>query len=163
VIIGFPHATTEDDFFHGRFIPKGTCVIPNITALHSDPEMYPNPETFEPDRFKEHFLDVNVSTTQVDHHHQRDHFNYGFGRRACPGIHIAEQNLFIVISRVLWAFDLKVKPGHPLDMNSKSGWLALFYGLILQLMMRHRWCDHVPETLRDEHRESRTNFLENHQ
>ena len=125
MLIGFPHATTEDDNYHGRLILKGTCVVPNITALHQDPDMYPNPEAFEPDRFKDHHLDASCSTKQLDYR-QRDHFNYGFGRRACPGISIAEQNLFFVISRVLWAFDIQVKPGHSLDMNQKCGSLRLF-------------------------------------
>ncbi len=117
---GVPHATTKDDHYRGRLIPKGASVFPNVAALHGDPEIYPNPDVFEPDRFKNHRLDSAASAVQVDYH-QRDHFNYGFGRRLCPGIHVAEQSLFIVISRVLWAFDIGTRPGHTLDMSSKIG------------------------------------------
>ena len=124
-VVGIAHSTTEDDHYYSQWIPKGTCVIPNIIALHQDSEKYPNPKAFEPDRFRDHQLDTSASKTEVDFG-RRDHYNYGFGRRACPGVHVAEQNLFIVISRVLWAFDLQVKPGHPLDMNSKSGSSSLF-------------------------------------
>jgi hypothetical protein len=42
---------------------------------------------------------------------ERDHFSYGAGRRACPGIHVAERSLFINISRVLWGFNIKRKFG----------------------------------------------------
>ena len=118
--IGVPHATTKDDYYRGHFIPKGASVIPNLTALHRDSELYPNPDVFEPDRFKNHHLDAAASAVQLDYL-QRDHFNYGFGRRLCPGIHVAEQSLFIVVCRVLWAFDIRMKPGHTLDMSSKSG------------------------------------------
>ena len=118
--IGVPHATTKDDYHRGHLIPKGACVIPNLTALHRDSELYPNPDIFEPNRFKNHHLDAAASAIQPDYL-QRDHFNYGFGRRLCPGINVAEQSLFIVVSRVLWAFDIRMKTGHTLDMSSKTG------------------------------------------
>ena len=37
----------------------------------------------------------------------RDHYAYGAGRRICPGIHLAERNLFLGIAKLLWAFDFK--------------------------------------------------------
>lgn len=119
---GVPHATTRDDYYGGRFIPKGAGVIPNLTALHQDEELYQNPSVFEPERFRNHHIDPTGSTTEPDNA-QRDHFNYGFGRRFCPGVHVAEQSLFIVVSRVLWAFNIQQKPGYDLDMSSKSGML----------------------------------------
>ena len=118
--LGVPHATIKDDYYRGHFIPKGACVIPNLTALHRDSELYPDPDSFEPNRFKDHHLDAAASAIQLDYL-QRDHFNYEFGRRLCPGIQVAEQSLFIVVSRVLWAFDIRMKIGHTLDMSAKTG------------------------------------------
>jgi cytochrome P450 len=43
--------------------------------------------------------------------YERDHFTYGAGRRACPGVHVAERSLYINISRVLWGFDISKKGG----------------------------------------------------
>jgi hypothetical protein len=34
----------------------------------------------------------------------------GNGRRICPGIHLADRGLFQAISKMLWAFDLKMAP-----------------------------------------------------
>jgi cytochrome P450 len=34
-----------------------------------------------------------------------DLYGYGSGRRLCPGIHLAERNLFLGIAKLLWAFD----------------------------------------------------------
>lgn len=42
---------------------------------------------------------------------ERDHFSYGAGRRACPGVHVAERSLFINVSRVLWGFNINKKKG----------------------------------------------------
>jgi hypothetical protein len=36
----------------------------------------------------------------------RDHLTYGGGRRICGGIHVAERSLFLVLSRLLWGFDI---------------------------------------------------------
>lgn len=36
----------------------------------------------------------------------RDHYGYGAGRRICPGMHLAERNLFLVISKIIWAFHI---------------------------------------------------------
>jgi cytochrome P450 len=132
--IGVPHATDKDDYYRGRYIPKGASVIPNLTALPRDTELYPHADTFEPERFRDHSLSSAASAIHPDYH-QRDHFNYGFGRRLCPGINVAEQSLFIVISRVLWAFDIRAKPGHALDMGSKSGKSCYSNYLLLQLII----------------------------
>ncbi|KAL8918842.1 MAG: hypothetical protein Q9208_007099 [Pyrenodesmia sp. 3 TL-2023] len=122
--LGVPHATTKDDCYRGRFIPQGAGVIPNLTALHHDEELYPSPDVFQPDRFKEHHFDSASAAIQPDYI-SRDHFNYGFGRRLCPGIHVAEQSLYIVISRILWAFDIQKKPGYDLDMSAKTAGLIM--------------------------------------
>ena len=51
----------------------------------------------------------------------RDHFHYGFGRRLCQGIFVAESSLYITIARVLWGFDIQQKPGYSLSMEDKNG------------------------------------------
>ena len=106
--------------YESSFIPKGTIVFPNLTALSKDPERYPNPEIFDPERFRGDNQNAAASALSKDHM-QRDHFHYGFGRRICPGVHVAEASLFIVISRILWGFHIRPKPGHVLDMGAKTG------------------------------------------
>ena len=51
---------------------------------------------------------------------KRLHFTFGAGRRVCPGFHVAERNLFIAISRILWGFNIspaKDANGDPLPIN----------------------------------------------
>ena len=36
---------------------------------------------------------------------------FGFGRRICPGVHIAENSLYLLASRVAWLFEVRAKPG----------------------------------------------------
>jgi len=49
--IAFPVKTTQDDVYRGYFIPAGATVIGNIWAVFRDPNIYPDPEAFNPGRF----------------------------------------------------------------------------------------------------------------
>jgi cytochrome P450 len=49
--LGLPHCTMEDTTLHGFFIPKGTTIFANLYAHHRNPEFFPEPEAFKPERF----------------------------------------------------------------------------------------------------------------
>lgn len=115
------HAIDRTDVYKGQLIPKGTIVFPNLPALNRSPERYENPEEFAPERFLGDNQDASSSAVDPDYR-KRDHFHYGFGRRLCQWIFVAEAGLFIVISRVLWGFEIEKVPGAPqLEMGSKIG------------------------------------------
>ncbi|EKD19257.1 uncharacterized protein L3040_009302 [Drepanopeziza brunnea f. sp. 'multigermtubi'] len=107
---GMVHATSEDDWYEGHFIPKGTVAVLNWWAIHMNPEIHPEPEIFRPERF----LDKPLSAAEyinVSDPYGRDHFTYGAGRRVCPGVHVAEKSLFINAVRTLWGFNISKKRG----------------------------------------------------
>ncbi|KAF9894332.1 hypothetical protein FE257_007835 [Aspergillus nanangensis] len=89
---GVPHATTQDDIYMGYHIPKGTTILPNHWTLDLDADSFDAPLSFQPTRWLEN---PDLPTAA-----------FGFGRRVCPGKYIAQNSLFIVISRVLWAYDI---------------------------------------------------------
>ena len=74
--------------------------------MHMDAARYPNPNSFEPERFLDHPLSASAyaNSSNVD---ARDHFSYGGGKRICVGIHLAERSLFTLTSRILHAFDIE--------------------------------------------------------
>lgn len=82
----------------------------NCRAIHYDPSLWAEPTTFDPSRYINHSASAAHYMTTADPF-DRDHFSYGAGRRACPGIHVAERSLFINVSRVLWGFNLRKKIG----------------------------------------------------
>lgn len=92
--------------------------MPNLVTLNRDKDRYSDADSFDPSRFLNDDNDAYTSALSASHM-QRDHFHYGFGRRLCQGIHFAEDSLFIAIARILWAFDIKPLPGHPLSMADK--------------------------------------------
>ncbi|KAG2070794.1 cytochrome P450, partial [Suillus decipiens] len=93
---GVPHRTTEDENY---CIPAGTTVIGNHWAISRDPDVYPEPDAFKPQRWID------------DRGRLRDDltfFPYGFGRRVCPGQHVANRSVFINSLLILWAFELSL-------------------------------------------------------
>ncbi|KAF9218833.1 cytochrome P450 [Gyrodon lividus] len=102
--LGVPHSTTENDIYRGMFIPKKATVVPNLWAMLHDPEVYYDPEEFIPERFM----------PNETRHACPDPFRvvWGFGRRICPGRHLADASLWMAMISLLWAFDFK-KPNDP--------------------------------------------------
>ncbi|KAG8698355.1 hypothetical protein FRC09_007274 [Ceratobasidium sp. 395] len=90
--MGMPHRTTQDDIYRGYLIPKGTTVLGNVWAVTRDPDVYPDPETFNPDRY------YNQPAPPAP--------GFGWGRRICPGQHIVEGTLFVAIASLLAAFTI---------------------------------------------------------
>ncbi|THH20767.1 hypothetical protein EUX98_g8515 [Antrodiella citrinella] len=100
VLGGTPHAVTADDEYKGMFIPKGSTVYANLAGIMHDPEMFPSPDTFIPERFlpSSPLFSPRLATFDLP---------FGFGRRVCPGAHLARNSLFISIARLLWAFHIQ--------------------------------------------------------
>jgi len=98
-----PHSNDEDDTYQGYFIPKGSTIISNVWAIQMDPDRYPHPTEFNPDRFF-----VKGQPTQWaggPDVNNRDQYIFGWGRRFCQGSYIAEASLFIVLTRILWGIN----------------------------------------------------------
>ncbi|KAL3481005.1 cytochrome P450 [Aspergillus californicus] len=106
VPLAFPHAAAEDDWINGHFIPKGTAVIINGWGLHHDKDRFKDPEIFDPDHYKGQTALASELAGASDCN-IRDHYGYGTGRRICPGIHVAERNLFLAMAKLIWAFEIE--------------------------------------------------------
>jgi cytochrome P450 len=91
-----PHCSTEEDTCRGYRIPKGAILLPNNWHFTHDSDVYPDPMTFRPER--------HLNT--LDHEAEPDprKFIFGYGRRICPGRHVADNALFITIAQSLAVF-----------------------------------------------------------
>lgn len=87
-----PHATTQDDEYMGYTIPNGTVIIPNIWVMSFNPEIFPEPHEFKPERW---IQNPNL-----------EHSPFGFGRRICPGRHLGWDSIFILMARLMWAYNI---------------------------------------------------------
>jgi len=107
--LGNPHLSTSDDIYNDYHIPANSLVIANQWAMLNDERIYPEPHEFKPERFlKNGKLDSSV----------RDPMDiaFGFGRRICPGKHLAHSALTLAAASVLSTFDLVRK----LDENGRE-------------------------------------------
>ncbi|KAI9312910.1 cytochrome P450 [Dichotomocladium elegans] len=94
-----PHMATEDVVCRGYFIPKGTVIMANMLAMHSNPRVFTEPDKFDPDRFLSNQSTMAHSARcNIDN---RDHYMFGWGRRVCPAAYLAEVQLFNMLVRVL--------------------------------------------------------------
>jgi len=75
-----------------------------------DPSLHVDPTTFSPSRYLSHpFSSAHYMTSPEPA--ARDHFSFGAGRRACPGVHVAERSMFINMACVLWGLNIRKKIG----------------------------------------------------
>lgn len=99
VPIGVCHRSVEDDIHDGYLIPKGSLVFANIEGMLHDKRYYKNPMKFDPAR---HLPELSGRPAERD---PRD-ICFGFGRRICPGINLADDNLFITCASVCAVFNV---------------------------------------------------------
>ncbi|EEU44533.1 uncharacterized protein NECHADRAFT_96455 [Fusarium vanettenii 77-13-4] len=103
-VTALPHKVRQDDEYQGMLIPKDSTIFIPTWAIHHNENIYKDPETFDPDRYAQHPRLANDYAGSPDWAN-RDHYNYGAGRRICPGIHLAERNMWRIASKLLWAFE----------------------------------------------------------
>ncbi|KAF8500293.1 cytochrome P450 [Russula emetica] len=115
-----PHHSTEDFVYDGLYIPKNTALILNCYEIHHNEERYPDPFSFKPERFLGDTLTC-AESSNLRNGMDRDHWAFGAGRRICPGIHVAERELWLAISRLLWAFDIRSLPDEPISVEGYNG------------------------------------------
>ncbi|KAF9002128.1 putative O-methylsterigmatocystin oxidoreductase [Cyathus striatus] len=89
---GIPHRSIADDVYNGTFIPKGTVIIANVFAILRDESIYADPDSFNPSRYLPK-PEGNAEPYPVGH--------FGFGRRICPGLYLADASLWITIASML--------------------------------------------------------------
>ncbi|KAG9317635.1 cytochrome P450 [Chiua virens] len=95
---GVPHRTTEDDIHNGYFIPKGSLIMANIWGMLHDPRTYAEPSEFNPERF----LARDGKEAELDPRS----ICFGFGRRICPGMHLADASVWISTAMSVAALDV---------------------------------------------------------
>ncbi|KZV73575.1 cytochrome P450 [Peniophora sp. CONT] len=88
-----PHRLMEDDVYNGYFIPKGSLVLANIWNMLHDPAVYANPLNFEPERF--------ISSPGKPAEQDPRVCCFGFGRRVCPGMTLAETSVWLETAAAL--------------------------------------------------------------
>nr|UOV22656.1 cytochrome P450 6a23 [Epicauta chinensis] len=98
-------------------INKGTHIIIPIMGVHNDPELYPDPQHFDPERF---------SDEMVQKRHQYAHIPFGEGPRICIGLRFGMVQTKLGITSLLRNYQIKINPRtqEPIKMHKNSFILA---------------------------------------
>ncbi|KAJ6488265.1 cytochrome P450 [Mycena vitilis] len=145
---GVAHRAMENDTVEGYFVPKGATVITNIWGMLHDENVYNSPSTFDPSRF---LPSTGTPTSpEIAGRSEPDigSLPFGFGRRICPGMHLADASVWIYAASVLWAFDIRMKSGDKGENNVATTWEnakfsdgAIMYPLPFEVDLRPRSAD----------------------
>ncbi|KAI8627302.1 cytochrome P450 [Xylariaceae sp. FL1651] len=105
---GIPHAIEKDDVYNGYFIPAGATIHALEWGITRDEETYPDAETFNPARWLEPEYPTFKEPLTL-HPNLNGFSQFGFGRRTCQGIPIVEQDLYLAMGGMAWAFNIQKK------------------------------------------------------
>lgn len=94
--MGFPHTVTEDLAYDGYHIPEGSMILPNVWWFLHDPEVYAEPEKFDPSRY-----------LAPRHEPDPDSEAFGYGRRKCPGRFFADDGIYLNLAMTLATMNIR--------------------------------------------------------
>jgi len=101
----FSRVAVADDTFAGLTLPAGTNVMLNMFAVHRRPELWENPEGFDPSRF-----DPQLKSSQ-----RFAYFPFSDGPRSCLGERFAILESMIALAGIVDRFDLQLLPGQKVE------------------------------------------------
>jgi len=102
----------------------------NVWHINHSEEDFDEPEKFDPERFLQHPFGLRTErvydTAQTEASSSRVNYDFGAGRRICPGMHSAKQSLVLGLVKVLWAFDILPPENRDLDLSLETGFIQEF-------------------------------------
>ncbi|KAJ6659746.1 hypothetical protein lerEdw1_018461 [Lerista edwardsae] len=119
----------KDVEINGVTIPKGTVVMIPPIVLHRDPEYWPEPDEFRPERFsKENRESVDPYTF----------LPFGAGPRNCIGMRFAMVSMKVAAASLLRRFSFRVCKETPIPLElSSQGFLVPKKPIVLKLVPRN--------------------------
>ncbi|OCL13013.1 cytochrome P450 [Glonium stellatum] len=121
---GVPHALTQDDYYDGYFLPKGTILFANAWSIHRTDEFL-DADEFRPERFLNNKFGITSNTTGAEDDKRRVIYGFGAGRRVCSGQRLAENSLIVNMAKLVWAFEIKPGAGN-IDESVDTGYFGGF-------------------------------------
>ncbi|XP_055697206.1 probable cytochrome P450 6a14 [Phlebotomus papatasi] len=107
-------------------LKKGMSVIVPVYAIQRDPEIYPNPERFDPDRFTEE---------NIKNRHPYAWLPFGEGPRNCIGMRFGLMQTRVGLATIINKYRVNVtqKTPIPMSLNSRFAFVTPASGMWLKL------------------------------
>ncbi|WKY10972.1 hypothetical protein Q1695_002932 [Nippostrongylus brasiliensis] len=111
--MNLPHQTLRDVRIGQWHLPAGTGVIPQISTVLYDDEVFPEPLTFNPSRF----IDEEGKLKRIE-----ELIPFSIGKRQCLGEGLARMELFLFFANLFNRFELLcIDPENPPTMKKTFG------------------------------------------
>ncbi|TVY82835.1 Versicolorin B desaturase [Lachnellula suecica] len=111
---GLPRVVPEGgDTFCGVYLPGGTRLAVRTFAVNRSKRLFANPDTFVPERW----LQKGQRPSEYDGDHLSASKPFSVGFHSCLGRPLAWVELRLVVTRLLWAFDLSVDAGDEVNFD----------------------------------------------
>ncbi|KAH8197034.1 hypothetical protein TruAng_008785 [Truncatella angustata] len=104
-----PPRVSPGETVGGQFVPKGTYITIYQWPTHHSPLNFTDPERFAPERWLPVRHPLYNQKYSADNKSACKPFSYG--PRDCLGKNLAYSEMRLVITRMLWNFDLELMPG----------------------------------------------------
>ena len=116
---GLIRTTPKDMVLRGHKVPKGTDITVITFLMLEDPDFYPNPKEFLPERWLRSTND-NKAKSQCEgkNAHPFAYIPFGFGPRTCVGKRIVDMELEIGVAKIIRNF--QVEFNYPTDNIFKN-------------------------------------------
>ncbi|KAK0046555.1 cytochrome P450 2B4 [Biomphalaria pfeifferi] len=131
VPLSAPHLCSEDTTLRGFFIPKGTCILPNLDSVLLDEKIWgDDAKDFRPERF----IDNNGCLL-----HPEELIPFSIGKRLCLGESIAKMELFLYLSSLFqrYTFSPEIQ-GVPPKMTDIFGIVAVPGAYKVRMLKRQK-------------------------
>ncbi|MBA0863480.1 hypothetical protein Goshw_021577 [Gossypium schwendimanii] len=107
-----PHSASEICSIEGYEIPKDAIVMVNAWAIQRDPNLWDDALSFKPERFEE-------GKEMSDQIYKL--MPFGLGRRACPGMVLAQHVLGLTLGSLIQCFEWERVSEKKIDMTEGQG------------------------------------------
>ena len=106
-----PHCASEDCKIGGYDVPRNTIVLINAWAIHRDPNVWEDAGSFKPER--------HVNAVGFENSYKL--LPFGLGRRACPGMAMAQRVVGLTLASLIQCFEWKKMSNLLVDMREGEG------------------------------------------
>ena len=104
-----PRTAVDDTSIGDYFIPAGTMVSVPQLANHRDPEIYSEPDRFDPERF--------IPERAEDKRHRMAWAPFGGGVHKCIGLYFGQMEIKTIMHHLLRDYEWSVPRGYEMPMD----------------------------------------------